>query len=123
MERNITEITQTQETIQAGKVTVFEWDIEWNNIYKNLWKKFTRVMWKDWLVRTISLAEFRAELKKSWQSKFHKEMFPLSWTDTKIIKYFLNRNNTKWHWLTNGWPEERIRKKLVISPEAPSHEQ
>lgn len=105
--------------ILHSKHDIYKWDIDFSNIYARLADKTVVTTTREWEVVQITLAEMRINNTQWWQSKYTWDIFPSNWTENQIHQWYMNRNNTKWHWLPH-WEinqKKRTRKNYVISPE------
>lgn len=109
-------------TIQSGTFTVYADDVNHEKIYDDLHQKKCRTITRQWEIVWVTLAQMREDNTKGGDSLYLKDIFPSSWTDAQILKFYMERNNTIGTWLPHDGDFSRNRTKLITSPEASTTE-
>lgn len=110
--------------ILHSKHDIYRGDLDISEIYKNLSNTTVTTTTREWEIVQVTLADLRVSNAQWSAAKYTWDIFPSSWTHNKIYLWYMNRNNTKWHWLPH-WdtqPKTRNRKKFVTLPESFSTE-
>lgn len=120
---DLSEFPEIKESFQEWAFTIYAWDVDFKGIYNRLHYTQTKTIRKTWEIVTVTLNDLRVDNTKAWDGIYVKDIFPLQWTSSQILNFYMNKNNTVWDWLPHSNEKVKKREKLVISPEVPSTEQ